>query len=654
MGTRHIDREMKKPERTAESNLLTQSLALGLALLTLLGFIAYAEFQDYQLTDRQERERLRFQAEVIEKNITPQLLLANRVIDGIIDDLPSWYAQNDDFKQANRQLRVINDTLIGIRPILVIKPDGTVIASSNETLVGMNFAQREYFKTAIHNPDPGILHVSAPFKTVLDTFVISLFRTIQGPDGKFAGLVIVSVIPEYFSNLLNSVRYVPDMRAAIIHGDGKVFLVSPPTPGLDGKDLAKPGTFLTRHLGSGQPASIFTGRVNSSGDERMAILRTVSLTTPAMDKPLIVAVSRDLKSIFEPWLDRLYLQSLSFCVIAIFSVLGLLIMHRRQRVQISERKQTELTRLASEQQLRAFYELDLVGLTITSPEKGWLRINRYLCDMLEYSEEELRGMTWMQLTHPDDLARDVEQFDRLVANEINGYSLEKRFITRSGKIVPANLVVRCIRKENGDVDYVIAMVEDITERKQMEDQVRRLAFYDPLTSLPNRRLFFDRQGQAMAASKRSGCYGALMFLDLDNFKPLNDTYGHDVGDLLLIEAADRLRSCVREIDTVARFGGDEFVVMLTELDVDKEESNAQAGVIAEKIRSSLSKPFRLAIKHPGKADTFIEYPCTASIGVVLFIGHESSQEDILKWADSAMYQAKQAGRNLIRFHDSNT
>ena len=192
---------------------------------------------------------------------------------------------------------------------------------------------------------------------------------------------------------------------------------------------------------------------------------------------------------------------------------------------------------------------------------------------------------------------------------------------------------------------------DITERKQMEDQVHQMAFYDTLTRLPNRRLLDDRLRQSMAASKRSACYGALMFLDLDNFKPLNDLHGHAVGDLLLIEAAERLRACVREVDTVARFGGDEFVVMIGDLDVDKSESMAQARLIAEKIRVTLSAPYLLTIRHEGKAETTVEHHCTASIGVALFINHEASQDDILKWADSAMYEAKEAGRNLVRFHD---
>jgi diguanylate cyclase (GGDEF)-like protein/PAS domain S-box-containing protein len=195
---------------------------------------------------------------------------------------------------------------------------------------------------------------------------------------------------------------------------------------------------------------------------------------------------------------------------------------------------------------------------------------------------------------------------------------------------------------------------DITERKRMEEQVRHLAFYDVLTSLPNRRLLDDRLAQTMAASKRSGLYGALMFLDLDNFKPLNDAHGHVVGDLLLIEVAKRLRSCIREVDTVARFGGDEFVVMLSELNEDKATSMLRTEAVAEKIRVRLSEPYLLSVRREGQGEATVEHLCTVSIGVSLFINHEASQDEILKWADAAMYQAKDAGRNLIRFHDQDT
>jgi len=205
---------------------------------------------------------------------------------------------------------------------------------------------------------------------------------------------------------------------------------------------------------------------------------------------------------------------------------------------------------------------------------------------------------------------------------------------------------------DGQVAGFITTYTDITEYKAMQDRLRQLAFYDTLTSLPNRRLLNDRLGQAMAASRRSGCHGALMFLDLDNFKPLNDTHGHVAGDALLVEAGSRLRECVREIDTVARFGGDEFVVVLGDLHEDGARSADQAQVVAEKILDTLSQPYRLSIPLEEGAEREIEHRCTTSIGVALFPDQQASQDDILKWADAAMYRAKEAGRNAIRFHQA--
>lgn len=415
-----------------------------------------------------------------------------------------------------------------------------------------------------------------------------------------------------------------------------------------------------------------------------------------------------------------------------------------------------------EQQLRSFYDLNLVGLTITSADKGWIRINDYLCNMLEYSEQELRSMNWAQLTHPDDLAADVEQFNRLLANEIDGYSLEKRYISRTGKVIPAKLLVGCVRKPNHEVDYVTAMVENITDRKKTEREIgiaatifdsqqcmlvsdanelilrvnsaftritgysqeevigqnpsllksgkhdasfydamwesinnqgmwegeiwnrrkggevypeylnitavkdsnglvtnyvatftditqiknaeieiRNLAFYDPLTNLPNRRLLSDRLKQAISSSNRTGKAAALLFLDLDNFKVLNDSLGHDIGDLLLEQVAKRLKSCVREHDTVARLGGDEFVIMLEELSVHAMEAAEQTEFIANKILTTLNEPYQLA-QHP--------YNNTPSIGIVLFNGKKPQpHEDLLKQADIAMYQAKKPGATASAF-----
>ena len=259
----------------------------------------------------------------------------------------------------------------------------------------------------------------------------------------------------------------------------------------------------------------------------------------------------------------------------------------------------------------------------------------------------------VRIIFPDDLhlyAGHVHQ------TNAQGFAepIDFRIITKSGETRWISHVCRSVYDSAGQHIGQRASNRDITNRKAAEEQIRNLAFYDTLTKLPNRRLLNDRMEQTMAASKRSARYAALMFLDLDNFKPLNDSHGHGVGDLLLIEVARRLTDCVREVDTVARFGGDEFVVMLSELEVDKAESSAQASIVAEKIRANLAEPYLLKIQQAGNAEITIEHRCTSSIGVVLFTNHEASQEEVFKWADMAMYQAKMDGRNLIRFFDPKT
>ncbi len=262
------------------------------------------------------------------------------------------------------------------------------------------------------------------------------------------------------------------------------------------------------------------------------------------------------------------------------------------------------------------------------------------------SKHDLRGSDSFADVHPDDRERVRKAFFDTVKTG-HGRQLEYRMVINDGSVRVMESRGNVIRNKNGKVTRVVVVSHDITERKHMENQVRQMAFHDALTQLPNRRLLYDRLNQTMAASARSGYYGALMFLDLDNFKPLNDQHGHDVGDLLLIEVAERLKGCVREMDTVARFGGDEFVVMISELSLEKQESLAEAGIIAEKIRRQLAEPYLLTVKRRDRPDEAVEHQCTASIGVVLFVNHEAGPDKILKWADAAMYRAKESGRNRV-------
>lgn len=235
-------------------------------------------------------------------------------------------------------------------------------------------------------------------------------------------------------------------------------------------------------------------------------------------------------------------------------------------------------------------------------------------------------------------------------NNVEDHCADEVFWHKSGYAIQVEYWSQPIVVD-GVVIGAIATFFDITERKKMEQQIRHLALHDVLTNLPNRRLLIERISQAQLSSKRSLRYGALMFMDLDNFKPLNDAHGHEAGDKLLIEVANRLQKCVREMDTVARIGGDEFVVMLAELDTDESVSKQQAEKVSEKIRSILSEPYLIIITNNEGVNVTVEHYCTASIGVVLFKGMTPSKEEIIKLADDGMYQAKSAGRNKVVFYE---
>ncbi|MBV5299136.1 MAG: PAS domain S-box protein [Rhodoferax sp.] len=252
--------------------------------------------------------------------------------------------------------------------------------------------------------------------------------------------------------------------------------------------------------------------------------------------------------------------------------------------------------------------------------------------------------------HPDDLGMCMAALQKLFATGQGQQDIEYRVkhLNGSWRWFSANALAQ--KDAHQQVIAFEGIAKDITADKAQQTQMRQMAFFDALTGLPNRRMLDDRLSQAMAASKRSGLYGALMFLDLDNFKSLNDTHGHEVGDLLLIEVARRLTECLREVDTVARFGGDEFVVMLSEIDADKALSTEQAAGVAEKIRASVAEPYLLTVTQRGQESRTVVHHCSVSVGLVLFVNHEASQADIMKWADAAMYQAKEAGRNAIRFY----
>ncbi len=303
---------------------------------------------------------------------------------------------------------------------------------------------------------------------------------------------------------------------------------------------------------------------------------------------------------------------------------------------ISERKQSEIElKLAA-----AAFDAN-EGIIITDAQGVILRVNQAFTETTGYTSEEVVGQTPRLLKSG---RHDKAFYDAMwdIVNKTGGWKGEIWDRRKNGEIFPKWLTITAIKDANGSVTHYVGTHTDITERKAAEDEIKLLAYFDPLTQLPNRRLLQDRLQQCLDSIARSGRQGALLFIDLDNFKTLNDTWGHAMGDMLLQQVAQRLKSCVRDGDTIARLGGDEFVVMLEDLSAHSLEAATQTEVVGKKILATLNQPYQLATR---------EYHSSPSIGATLFSDDGRSREELLKHADIAMYQAKNSGRNALCFFD---
>lgn len=310
--------------------------------------------------------------------------------------------------------------------------------------------------------------------------------------------------------------------------------------------------------------------------------------------------------------------------------------NRLRATEIKREKSVDELRLAA-----AFFSSQ-EAIMITDTDNRIVQVNQAFADITGYTADEAIGQTPHLLQsgkHDKKFYQGMWQTIQLTGRW-QGEVWDRR---KNGEIYPAWLTVSVIRDNGGAITHYIAMHSDITTHKQAEDKIRMLAFFDHLTNLPNRRLLLDRLKQAMMASSRSQKYGALLFIDLDNFKTLNDTLGHAMGDVLLKQVAQRMTTCIRTEDTVARLGGDEFVVMLVNLSLNKEEAAIQTEVVGKKILTTLKKPYDL---------NDIPYHITCSIGATLFNDHLITIDSLMKQADLAMYKSKEKGRNTLNFFDS--
>jgi diguanylate cyclase (GGDEF)-like protein/PAS domain S-box-containing protein len=744
---------------------------LFLALTLLAGAVIHNLYKSHQDIMAGEEQRLAAQARVIDVNLSSQLQGTNRVLQGIRDDLATIPAERWAGAMTNRRLEMLTAAMPGVRTLLVADANGTIRLSNWQQLLNGDVSQREYYQTALKKPDPFKLIISSPFKTLLGAWGMNLVRVIRNAQGEFAGIAVATLDPEYFKTLLDSVNYTPDMWSAIAHGDGVQFIIVPQREGQQGKDIAKPGSFFTRHKEGGKRESVMSGTVFATGEQRLMAQHTILPPDLNMDKPLVVAASRDLSAIFSSWRAHAWRQATTFTIITLLAAAALTGFQLYQRRQLLQAALAQKALRDTQQQLTAIIDflpdatfvvdqdkkvviwnramekmsgvakegmigkgdneytipfygnrrknlLDLFGVDDAELAAKYTNVRRVgevldaeaFCPALNngqgsyvwatgvplYSisgerigaiesirdiserkknEEYMRKLThgldnsasavvitdkqgtieyvnrkFSQLTgHPPEeaigknpriLKSDAtprEVFDNLWHTILNGneWRGELRNRRKNGEVYWSVTSISPLFDDNGEITHFIANVEDINERKNAEATIERLAYYDPLTDLPNRRMMQDRLELALKRSRRQEIGAALLYIDLDSFKHINDSLGHPAGDKLLRIMANRYTNILRDDDIVCRMGGDEFAVILHDI-----RHAEDAMPVAQKLLEAIAEPMLLDES---------EVVVTGSVGIALFPKDGDDGRTLEKHADIALYHAKEEGKNTFRF-----
>lgn len=305
----------------------------------------------------------------------------------------------------------------------------------------------------------------------------------------------------------------------------------------------------------------------------------------------------------------------------------------RENLMLARRQKNRSDALfkASEAGYRSMFELASVGIALVAPDGGWINVNTALCDIIGYTREELKSLTFQDITHPEDLNTDMGLLQQLVDNEIDHYQMEKRYLRKGDGPVWVSLSVTKKLSSEGHLEYFISIIQNIQARKELEQEAR----HDALTGLYNRRALDAILPIAQARSDRSGLQLALMFIDLDDFKGINDTYGHDAGDDLLRTISARLQSCIRRTDCLVRLAGDEFIVILEGIVPGLDEARE----VAKKLLAAIAEPIII------KGDVIRS---NASVGFSMYEpGSGKAPDELMREADRWMYKAKHSGKGRV-------
>jgi diguanylate cyclase (GGDEF)-like protein/PAS domain S-box-containing protein len=600
------------------------------ALLVLTGvMMGYFVWNERQLLIASNVERMRLQTLIIDENLTHQLEGVRSALNSARHTLAADSACDDGCRRI--LLQSLERAVPGVRALEVVDRAGAPVLTTAPPA-------GSYPAPPLTASDADTLYMSLPYEITPGVFNLKLTMAVPG-----GGAVSAVLNPAYLDAVMRSALYAPDMNSAITENGGRRMLYVPADPVAMRREAAIADTFVRRHLGSRLAESVLAG-TTGAGEQRLVVQRSMRLAGLRLDRSLVVSLGRSQAVIDAGWHRLAWTCGLAWLLFAATAGVSMAVLQRRRRVHEDAARAWADAQSASAQKVEAALDGASLGLWEWDMRADFRSVDVRGAEMLGYTSDDKAALNdWRRQIHPEDLpGLDIALAEHLAGNS-QRYDIEYRIRHRGGHWVwlqSRGTIVE--RAADGAPLRMLGTRMDISQRKEAEARITHLAFYDGLTQLPNRRLLMDRLHHAIAKSARTANHGAVLFIDLDNFKSLNDTMGHDMGDYLLQMVAQRLQQVTRSSDTVARLGGDEFVILLEDLGDDEGAATAGAAAVASKVLEALSSAYVLD-GHDVRT--------TPSIGVVLFGAGPHAIGDLLRHADMAMYEAKADGRATWRFFD---
>lgn len=618
---------MKKPKISAVTAWLVGLVAAFLLALTVASVSLIWNTRQAALAES-ESQVTRFVSSA-EAALNRNLLMIDVLLASIEEPLGLSGLMIDwiDVKAANRLLHMAANLNMMVRYAALIDPQGRVLASSAGSGSKLSLNLPGGFIDDVLAQLVSTLTISAPvINADSSERVVYLARHIKLADSSRI-IVVVEVPVVHLTSILVQGVDIKGLEVTLERGNGQLLASMPAMERLSGQRLQPALGSLSRHAGALQTSARLSGAP------------AIVVTRPILYRDVLIAASIPIRSALRDWrVDRNFIVAVSLLfALMILGAGGLSGWYLKRLAKA--RQAGEQSKATLDQALESMVS----GFMLLDADQNVVRWNSRFEEMFPW----LRGFMKPMMSFREVLEITVKHH-LPAAGELERHNwIEERLQLQLNprepheQNLPNDHVIQITERRTPQGGVVI-VYHDVTDLRRASAEIQSLAFYDPLTHLPNRRLLMDRLKRAITANARSGQFGAVLFLDLDRFKTLNDTLGHDIGDLLLQQVAQRLKSCVRENDTVARLGGDEFVVMLEDLSPHSEEAAGQAQRIGDKILYRLNQDYQLA-QH--------SYHSTPSVGATLFGAVVQTPEELLKQAEIAMYQVKTRGRNALCFFD---